>query len=90
MMHAHVWEMPVPRQSQWRRILNGAMLFAAFLVVLVASALASRIHVLGWLLGSVGMTVLTAAVWLFVSRRMPNRSVTWTDLLPGALPSASE
>ncbi|MGZ4619402.1 MAG: YhjD/YihY/BrkB family envelope integrity protein [Frankiaceae bacterium] len=85
MMHAHVWEMPVPRQSQWRRTLNGAMLFAAFLVVLVASALASRIHVLTWLLGSVAMTVLTAAVWLFVSRRMPNRAVTWTGLLPGAL-----
>ena len=85
MMHAHVWEMPVPRQSQWRRTLNGAMLFVAFLVVLVASALASRIHVLAWLLGSVAMTVLTAAVWLFVSRRMPNRAVTWTDLLPGAL-----
>ncbi len=85
MMHAHVWQMPVPRQSQWRRIVNGAMLFAALLVVLVASALTSRIHVLGWLLASVGMTVLVAAVWLFVSRQMPNRAVVWTDLLPGAL-----
>lgn len=85
MMHAHAWEMPVPRQSQWRRILNGAMLFAAFLVVVVASALTSRIHVLRWLLGPVAMTALTAAAWLFVSRRMPNRAVTWTDLLPGAL-----
>lgn len=85
MMHAHVWEMTVPRQSQWRRILNGALLFVVFLVIVFASALSAHLHVLGWVLGSVAMTALTAAAWLFLSRRLPNRAITWTDLLPGAL-----
>lgn len=85
MMHAHVWEMPVPRQSQWRRIVNGALLFVVFLVALFGAALSSRIHLLGWIVGSAVMTVIIAAAWLLISRWLPNRATAWTDLLPGAL-----
>jgi len=85
MMHAHVWEMPVPRQSQWQRLVNGVLLLVVFLFAVFASAVTSRLNVLSWFLGAAALTVVVGAGWLLVSKWLPNRATGWRQLLPGAL-----
>lgn len=85
LMHAHVWQLPPPRQSVGRRVLIGAQLFGVVLVAVAAAAGTSRLHLLGWLVGSAALAVLLTATWLVVSGWMPHRATGWQGLLPGAL-----
>jgi membrane protein len=85
MMHAHVWEMPVPRQSQSQRLVNGVLLLFVFLFAVFASAVTSRLNVLSWFLGAAALTVVVGVGWLLISKWLPSRATSWRQLLPGAL-----
>jgi len=82
MMHAHVWEMPVPRQSQSQRLVNGVLLLFVFLFAVFASAVTSRLNVLSWFLGAAALTVVVGVGWLLISKWLPNRATSWASCSP--------
>ena len=86
LIHAAVWQVPVPRVRRAPQAL-GAVVVGPFVLALLAG-------VAGWVRthtdlvgGIVAMAVwggVTGLLWLLASLRLPRRNAPWTALLPGA------
>ena len=84
---AHIWDAPTVRQSQ-RQVMVSAFVFAgAWLVLFLSAALTSAIDVVqfGIVVSFLVQIALSAAVWMVISLRLPDRRRSWTDLVPGCL-----
>jgi membrane protein len=87
LVHAHVWQAPLPR-SQKAVLITGAFLDGAWFLVLLVAVLVRNFDdllpggiVLGFLIETAALTV----IWLMLTARLPNRRTDRWDLLPGSL-----
>ncbi len=88
MVHAHAWGVRPPKVRQRAAIGTAAVCALAWLAILTVSVFVAQLDALGYfgvfVSAVVQMTGL-AAIWLFVSTKLPNAARSWHDLVPGAV-----
>lgn len=85
LIHSLVWDEPPPRTNP----LKGSLAFTGIVCAFISAvALTWWLREETWLVGllAAALTIaLLAALWLWVSLRLPHRDAPWQALLPGAL-----
>ena len=85
LIHSLVWNLPPPRTDP----LTSSLVFSGVCCGFVAAASLTwwfrDATPLGQVLVLVGMVAPLAALWLFVSLRLPHGTASWRALLPGSL-----
>jgi membrane protein len=89
-VHAHAWDVPVPRRKQ-KDVLLASLGFAiAWIVIFSFTAALHRYkgalpHSTGLLVGVLFEAGAVGGLWYLLSLRLPNRRHDWLDLVPGAV-----
>ena len=86
LVHAHAWAVPAPKLKQ-KHILITTLVFAgAWLIILATAGLIVRLDRLipGGLLLAIALEgAVVTVLWMVICFRLPHRSASWLDLLPG-------
>ena len=87
LVHAAAWRIPPPPIRKMPRALGLVLAVPVALLAATATAGWVRAHAVGavGLIGTLGIVVGFAAVWLWVSMKLPSPELPWTAFLPGAV-----
>jgi uncharacterized BrkB/YihY/UPF0761 family membrane protein len=87
LIHAAVWQIPVPRVRRAPHAL-AAVAVGPFVLALLAGAtgwVRTHTDLLGGIVAILIWGVATGGLWLLASLRLPRRDAPWTALIPGAV-----
>jgi uncharacterized BrkB/YihY/UPF0761 family membrane protein len=87
LIHAAVWQVPVPRVRRAPQAL-GAVVVGPFVLALLAGLtgwVRSHTDLLGGLVAMALWGGVAGLLWLLASLRLPRREAPWTALIPGAV-----
>lgn len=89
-VHAHAWEVQVPKPRQKDVLVNTVAFAAAWIAVFAFTAALHRFngllpHGSGIVVGVLLQAVVVGGMWFLLSFRLPSRRYDWLDLVPGAL-----
>jgi len=87
LIHAAVWQVPVPRVRKAPHALAAVVVVPFLLALLAGAAGWVRTHtdVIAGLIAMLAWGAVTGALWLLASLRLPRRDAPWTALIPGAV-----
>jgi uncharacterized BrkB/YihY/UPF0761 family membrane protein len=88
LVHAHTWQVPVPRRTQRHRVATALIFIGAWLGLAVIGAATPRLDQAvpgGFVLAVIADVGISTAVWLAVSMRLPHVRESWYDLMPGCI-----
>lgn len=87
LIHAAVWQVPVPRVRKAPTALAAVVVVPFLLALLAGAAGWVRTHtdVVAGVIAMLAWGAVTGALWLLASLRLPRREAPWTALIPGAV-----
>lgn len=88
MVNAHAWQAPRGKRTQKEMAMTTLAFaggWAAILAIVLAATSVDEHRPDLRLAATLGVVLATAAIWLFISLRLPDLRHSWTDLIPGSL-----